>query len=143
MKMKLNLFTDFVEGFRREPLSNVVFYLMMSMIMIPLFLFGSSTAEVALFFAVFFGLFTAIYVSFSVQRFDIDRSELTKRGRLGYLVSALAFVLPYLRLGFPDTFSGPTWAYIAIFTVLFLLAAPAVAAKPSSEHDVGLKGLQP
>ena len=143
MKIKPNLFTNLVEGFRREPLSNLVFYLMTAVIMVPLALFDSSIGRVALILAFCFGLFTAIYISFSVQRFDLDRSELTNRGRLGYLVSALAFVLPYLRLGFPDTFPGPIWAYITIFTVLFLLAAPAIAAKQSSEHDVGLKGLQP
>jgi hypothetical protein len=87
MKIKLNLFTDFVYGFRREPLSNVVFYLMMAVIMIILSHFGSSTGG-SLIFAVCFGLFTAIYISFSVRRFDIDQSRLTNRGRLGYLVSA-------------------------------------------------------
>ena len=137
--MKLKLFSDFAEGFRREPLSYVVFYLIMAILMIPLSLSDSGDGRVALIFAVCFGLFSAIYVSFSVQRFDIDRSELSKRGRLGYLVSALAFLLPYVRLGFPDTFPGPIWAYVGIFALLFLIAAPVVAAKQSSEQGGDLK----
>lgn len=132
MRWMLKLFSDFVEDLRREPLSSIVFYLMLAITMIPIAHFDANAGRVSLISLICFGLFFSIYVSFCFKRFDINRARLTIRGRFGYLVSALGFATPYFRLGFPEAFPGPVWLYIVIFMVLFLFAAPAVAARSSS-----------
>ena len=138
MKRKLNPITNFVEAFRREPLSYILCYGAIAILLIGLYELGSERSRLASILAIVAGSFSAIYFSFSIQRRDIDQSDLTRRKRVSYLLSAAAFLLIYLRLGFGDVVAGPIWLYVIISLILIFVGAPLVAGKSSSEQgDAG------
>lgn len=135
--MKLNPLTGFWASFRQEPFSYFVCYGAIAMLVMGLYEFGSTSSRLASIIAIACGFFSAIYVSFSIRRRDIDQSEHTRRKRISYLVSAAAFSLIYLRIGFAEVLSGPIWAYLIISLILFLVGAPVVAGNPGSEQNAG------
>ena len=138
MKRKLNPITNFVEAFRREPLSYILCYGAIAILLIGLFELGSERSRLASILAIVAGSFSAIYFSFSIHRRDIDQSDLSRRMRVSYLLSAAAFLLIYLRLGFGDVVAGPIWLYVIISLILIFVGAPLVAGKSSSEQgDAG------
>ena len=138
MKRKLNPITNFVEAFRREPLSYILCYGAIAILLIGLFELGSERSRLASILAIVAGSFSAIYFSFSNQRRDIAQSDITRRKRVSYLLSAAAFLLIYLRLGFGDVVAGPIWLYVIISLILIFVGAPLVAGKSSSEQgDAG------
>lgn len=113
-----------LDNIRKEPISYLVCYSLMATALVILYRHTSVSLVQTL--AAGLGVFSSTYVSFAIQRRDIDGTRLTTRKRLSYVVSALTFALLYCRFGFPDVFAGAAWIYVTVSLMLFLIGSPLI-----------------
>ncbi|MDF1739538.1 MAG: hypothetical protein P1U86_10300 [Verrucomicrobiales bacterium] len=132
--MKLNPFTRFWTSFRREPFSYFICYTILPLLLVILNKSGSNSQVSLNVLAISGAVFSSIYVSFALQRHDLDGASLSLRGRLSYLVSAIGYFALFCRFGFPEVFPGASWIYVGVSLFLLLIASPFINTKSRSKQ---------
>ncbi|MDF1739593.1 MAG: hypothetical protein P1U86_10575 [Verrucomicrobiales bacterium] len=106
----------------------------MALLLVILSKSGSNSQVSLNVLAVFGAVFSSIYVSFAIQRHDLDGASLSLRGRLSYLVSAIGYFALFCRFGFPEVFLGSSWIYVGVSLFFLLIASPFINTKSRSEQ---------
>lgn len=136
--MKYNPFAGFWTSFRREPFSYFVCYAIMAFLLVILHKSGTSPQLFSKVLAIIGAVLSSIFLSFAIQRHDIDGASLTLRGRLSYVISALAYLVLFCRFGFPEVFLGSASIYVVIALLLFFIMSPVIEGESRSDQaDTG------